>query len=145
MKTTLRAIGMMLVAVVVSLAMTACGDDDDDKGFGPIDPDHPAVTGDHDPELIGTWTWKGAGEDWSEENTYTFNKNGTFTYTEKWWEADEGRGTYTDKGYWSTSGSYVTIYITSSSDKEDIGESDRMSYYIVEDELYLDGDFYTRK
>lgn len=144
MKSALRYVSMMLVAVMVSLAMTACGDDDDKGSVGPIDPDHPAVTGDHDLALVGTWQNKDSGSDWSMEDLITFYKNGTWSSTEKYWDEEDGTDNFWAKGYWSTDNGYIYLYCASASDKGEVGDESYGRYSVNGNTLYLDGEEFTR-
>ncbi|MGM9846811.1 MAG: DUF5640 domain-containing protein [Muribaculaceae bacterium] len=71
----LKFLAMLLMAMTLSLGFTSCSDDDDDDAS----------------DIIGTW--KHSEYDWEE--TYTFNENGTFLWTEDdYWGKYYESGTY---------------------------------------------------
>lgn len=127
---------MILVAVMFSTGMTACGDDDDD----PADPTT------HDHALIGRWSNSISGSDgsWTEEAIVEFHKNGK--YDSKTVYKDED-GTEIEKsgGNWSTSNNILTVECTYATDKDEIGEVSRMAYAVTGNTLVIDGEVFTKQ
>lgn len=140
--------GMMafLAFAFMSGSLTSCTDDDDKK-LGDVvkpddnkpdednfedlikpDPNDPALTGDHDPELIGTWIHDGK-EDEHSWDKYVFLANGRFKY--------QGYGyddvPYWETGYWATDDGELYICCTNTN-YEYLGSSWSICYWFDDDE-----------
>lgn len=136
MKKTFRMFGMALMAILLAVSFTACGDDDDDE---------PADPATHDQELIGSWTYHYEDSDWWETTDITFHANGEFEVNETYWDEEDGKESYWAVGEWETDNGYLTLLVTKCSDRDEIGETNEGSYYIVGNQLRFDGTTFTRK
>lgn len=121
MKKTFRLFGLLMMAVILSLGMSACSDDD-----GVADPST------HDPELVGLWAEKG-----DSNNTFLFESNGTFKN-----QYDEDGDIEWVKGKWSTSDGKMVVKVTSSNFPIPEREKELHLYYRIDagNTLYVDDD-----
>lgn len=154
-KKVLYCLMTFLAVTFVIAPLTSCSDDDEPKLEDAITPDpkNPAITGDHDQELIGTWECKEYEKDedgtWNEKTTLTFRNDGR--YLDDWTEYLGGKlnDSYWNSGYWATKGNKITFYCTNSSDAADddaeIGRSRTQTYVIVSGKLIIGDSQYTRK
>ena len=113
MKRTFRILGMVCMAVFLSLTLNSCSDDDDS---------------DLDSNLIGKWAYSentSNASDWIE-----FHSNGKYTYTESYYG-----NTYTDEGTWWTSGNKLYNKVWDAEDERYYTES--MYYRISGNRLYF--------
>lgn len=94
----LRVSLALLVAVVMSCGLAACGDDDDDDDNG-----GGGAGGGIDKALVGTWRSADADDD---TNGYEIEFKADGTVIDR--EIDHGK-TYTDRGRWSAKGNILTI------------------------------------
>lgn len=115
MKKTFRMFGLLMMAVILSLGMSACSDDD-----GPADP------ATHDPDLVGLWAKRN-----DSDNTILFEENGSFKNEYE----DDGDVEWV-KGKWSTSEGALTLHVTSSNFQNPIKEM-KVYYQISNETLYL--------
>lgn len=87
----------------MSFTFVSCGDDDDDDNNSGLYAGSP---------IVGSWTWsKDKGDEGSM--TYTFNANGTFTWTD-----EDSDGVETEKGTFQYDGGSTLILITSDGTEE---------------------------
>lgn len=155
-KKTVYGLIALLTVFFMSVPLTSCSDDDDDLKLEDVitpDPTNPVLSGDHDPELIGTWVCEENEKDeegtWNEKTTLTFRNDGR--YLDDWVEYLGGKlnDSYWDSGYWATKGNKITFYCTNSSDAADddpeIGYSRTQTYVIVAGKLIIGDNQYTRK
>ncbi|MDE5957685.1 MAG: copper resistance protein NlpE [Muribaculaceae bacterium] len=133
MKKTMRMIGMTLVAIILSLSFTACGDDEADE---------PET---HDSSLIGTWECVENETNFTEVTTVTFKSNGTYTCKIVW--TGDDAGVINHSGTWTASNNILTITFEKTDDPEEftIGAVERIPYYIKGKVLYIDDIQYTKK
>ena len=110
MKKTFRLIGMAIIAVLFSVSLAACSDDNE-----PDDPDN------HDRNLIGTWVTKDSGTNsgvsWTDEISLTFNTDGTYSEKAELVFGNESE-VWTASGVWSTKGNVLTVTMLESSDSD---------------------------
>ncbi|MDE6231567.1 MAG: hypothetical protein K2M37_08120 [Muribaculaceae bacterium] len=130
MKKTFRLFGLLMMAVILSLGMSACSDDD-----GVADPST------HDPELVGLWAEKG-----DPDNTILFESNGTFKN-----EFDDDGDIEWVKGKWSTSDGEITLRVTSSNFPNHIKEVQGYykvvngnMFYLSENSSFVNAEVYIR-
>lgn len=135
-------VGMLLVAILMSVSMTACGDDDDDE---------PADPANHDPALIGTWEYKYVDNvyDYSELERITFKANGNWEIYQEYIDyEDDEKEVGKLVGTWTTRNNYVTMICTGVKgdvDKDEIGDKSTAHYNVQGNTLYLDGEKYFKK
>lgn len=118
MKKKILYVMMAFLAVTfMNVSLSSCSDDDDKKlednvkpeeDFEDLikpDPNDPALTGDHDPKLIGTWIHDKDEYGWHKDEYY---QNGRYKC-----QSDNGDGDYTwHTGYWSSEDGWLYIYCT---------------------------------
>lgn len=133
MKKTMRMIGMTLVAIILSLSFTACGDDEADE---------PET---HDSSLIGTWEYVEVEAEYTDVTTITFKSNGT--YTCKFVSTGAYPEVSNHSGTWTASNNILTITIEKADDEEDfpIGSVENIPYHIKGKVLYMDDIEFTKK
>ncbi len=136
MKTTFRMVGMMLIAVLFSVGLASCGDDDDE-------PEDPAT---HDSSLVGTWVNVETASDgsWTETVEVTFSANGKYE-NKGVYEDSEEKETFKSGGRWSTSGNILTIECTYSDDADEVGEVTNAVYSINGKTCLINGEAFTKK
>lgn len=153
-KKTVYALIALLAVSFMSVPLTSCSDDDDDlTDIIKPDPSNPAITGDHDPDVVGTWECTYEGSDWGKKITINYRSDGRYYETEEYWEEEDGKTVYDDpyweSGYWATEkthdDNYIYVYCTNSCDEDEVGDSGSNWYYIEDGSLYISGDEYTRK
>lgn len=138
MKKTFRLIGLMLVCVMLTGMLSACGDDDDD--------DFPTEPTTHDPALVGTWVSIETEPDGSrDETTFTFKADGSFYATDIEYYPNGYTDNEWESGLWSTNEAHTRLYINvlDSYDKQNIGERDVESYSVSGTRLVIDGKVFT--
>ena len=134
MKATFRMVGMMLIAVLFSVGLASCGDDDDD----PADPST------HDSALVGTWVNTISGSDWTETAEVKFSANGKFENKIVYKDSEETE-VYKYGGLWSTSSNKLTVECTYSDDPDEVGEVRTMIYVVNGNTCIVDGETFTKK
>ncbi len=126
MKKTLRMAGLMLMAIFVTFALASCGDDDDE----------PADPATHDPELVGVWEF--VDEYYGVKDKLAIYANGKY----RWDMESEESGSYWYAGRWETEDGYVTLHFDSSSEADEVGEAEVMSYRFGDDCVWFNGSTY---
>ena len=140
MKKTFRIIGMLLVAVMLSVGMAACGDDD-----GDVTPPEIPAGATIDQQLVGTWTYHYDYGTLKEDVTLTFNANGTYRGTAKGID-DDGPFDEWAEGQWYVKDGFIYANVTNHIDKTEVDPRfERDAYRVDGNQLYLDGDVYTKK
>lgn len=134
----------------MSVSLSSCSDDDDDApkiddAIKP-DPTNPAITGNHDPELVGMWVWEDQDdvENWYVNIVYVFYSDGRYEMAVGQRD-DDGDEMDWDTGYWATNKGRLYFYVTNSSIKSRIGFSDSGEYDIdFEGDLYYEFKYFQR-
>lgn len=149
-KKKLYGIITFVFVTLMSVSLTSCSDDDPKlKDAIKPDPSNPALTGAHDPDLIGTWEYIVDADSWGRKITINYRSDGRYYETEEYWEMNDGKIEYDDpyweSGYWSTDNNYIYAYCTNSCDDGEIGDSGSDYYCIVDGVLYIDYHAYKRK
>ncbi len=110
-------VGLLLMAVVMTLGMSACSDNDS-----------PANEADHDPALVGLWQ-----EKYDDSSTLLLEKNGKFTMN---YEEDDESEEWV-KGTWKTKdNSMLNLHVTSSNIPVYVKEIE-MGYEVSGNELIV--------
>ena len=113
MKQTFRFLSMMLCAILMTTAFTACSDDDDEDNAS----------------LIGTWEYQETHDDgtvWVYQ--LVLNEDGTFTNS--YWNTDKPDRKTTYEGTYVVDGKRLTI-------KYDYGDVEPMAYSIKGNKLTI--------
>ena len=114
----------LMLAAMVSLSLSSCGDDDDDGGGGN--------------QLVGTWSCSSHYIDRVSFNvgtdTYTFKSNGTYEWKCRGWDNESG------KYYYNNSLNTLTITNQKGTTWVYVIPTLTDSYFVMIDE---DGDSYT--
>lgn len=139
MRKTFRMFGMALVTILMAVSFSACSSDEGE----------PADPANHDPELIGTWTYYDEGSDgdyqYWEKSELVLHANGYFDINQSSWDVEDGKVKYWGYGTWETENSILHLTLIKSNDPDAIGESESGRYHINGDKLIFNDITYTRK
>lgn len=123
MKKILAIMTMLLMVSALSFVVSSCGDDDD-SGYGS--------------GVVGTWS---ANDD-GEYLTLTFKKNGTGTWTERYYDYDSGKETERGSFSYEMEGKSKGIMTIRTYDSYYGYETEHMYFEIEGKKMYLFEDYY---
>lgn len=124
MKKILAIMTMLLMVSALSFVVSSCGDDDDDSGYGS--------------GVVGTWS---ANDD-GEYLTLTFKKDGTGTWTERYYDYDSGKETERGSFSYEMEGKSKGIMTIRTYDSYYGYETEHMYFEIEGKKMYLFEDYY---